>query len=334
MVHIFILHGNFSSAEKMEPLEENLKAYCASREPFEKAEEADTSAPMRLNFHRLNYDYKPSLIDCAIDVYSRTTKDLTAVNQDPGGSDNEGGGDQIILIGHSQGGLVCRLVALMMSGCDLKPEFAESTDDRQGLREDVWNDWRRLLTYTHKLAIPSGEVGPVKRYTVLGVAALASPHSGAFTMGQFSTLAGVLALGLEAFGADVLGAKNLKDLTSDRLPRLMQYMTVPKARYLSISGSSVNRYTLGCDTLLSEVASAVIPNFSVQLSKPNDRIVEEDSADLTNNMLPLEVETKPEHFSCYVNATQATHFDVYKRNEVAKRLAEWISTISTEGRSG
>lgn len=323
MLHIFILHGNFSAADTMAPLQSNLETHFANEPSQANAEVEDAPAETPPVFHLVEYNYKSSLVDCAIAAYAKITQQVTAIGQTP----DDPPGDEIILIGHSQGGLVCRLLALMMTGCARKLAFAGNSDEPNGLPEDVWKDWQTLLSSTNKTEAESSSLGPAKQYRVLGVAALASPHSGAFTMGQFSTLAGVMARGLKSLSADVFGAKNLKDLSSDRLPRLMQYMTVPNTKYLSISGSRVNRYTLGWDAPLSEAVSAMVPNFSAQLSKPNDQIVEEESADITNHLLPLEVETEPEHFNCYVNATDVTHFNIYKRDVVAKRLVTWVNAL-------
>ncbi len=314
MIKIFIIHGNFSGSNSMKPLEEALKNQLQS-DGCKYFIDVEISNKY-IEFFRIKYKYTNDLISCAREVYKSVNYNISS-------------DDLVFLVGHSQGGLVARLVSVIMTNCNLRSPYSRKKVRR--IDDRAYDDYLALS----KKFLPKC---PPKKSYIDGVTTLGSPHAGSLTMGQFSTAAGLFAKAIQ--GISSLFAKNLKDLSSDRLPRLMQYMSVPETNFLSISGSRINRYSFSLDGVFSDAVnlnlpkvlseSALVPNFSVQLSKPNDLIVEEESADLSRSLLPFEGQVEPEHFNCYVNATSVTHFNICADNVIAEKVIDWITGIASK----
>jgi hypothetical protein len=127
------------------------------------------------------------------------------------------------------------------------------------------------------------------------VVTLATPNAGAITYGQLTVQAQLALLAAKRLAA-IGGWKNFDELTTDRLFRIFQNLTIPDVRFLSISGSRVNRYRTISARTLSSVP--VIGRLGLYLELPNDLIVEDSSVDLGKAPMPCELDDL---------ATQYTH---------------------------
>ena len=168
---------------------------------------------------------------------------------------------KVLLIGHSQGGLVCRVAAVALVGTHL---------GTCGVYTQKIRKWQSLFSPKDDF---SGK---------LAVVTIATPNAGAMTLGQMS-LAAELTTRTALEAADLGGFHNVKDLTTPRLFEEFQNWLVD-ARYLSISGVSVNRYSRGSVATLAEIWPA--KRVSVRFDLPNDLVVEDSSTDLRQSLIP------------------------------------------------
>jgi hypothetical protein len=196
-------------------------------------------------------------------------------------------GRPIVLIGHSMGGLVCRVANLLLTQPDLIPQHRPIFQTYCGGDD---SDFNTLLD----LGLNHFEPRAVNLVVTLG-----TPNSGAMLKAQLNAL-GDLA-------ADIIPAKfkSLEDLTNDRLFRLFQYFSV-STPMLSISGSGWNR--LGKVHAPFRLWAA---HLGARLHLPNDMIVEDRSVDLAQSIFPNEVLSAPAakylHVRLYRGCTEMIH---------------------------
>lgn len=218
---------------------------------------------------------------------------------------------RIILIGHSQGGLVCRIAAVAI--CD--PRFSANVPVKDTAAE--LNTWRNECQQ-HAARVAS---------YLRGVITLATPNAGALTFGQFS-IAGRLLLKSTTKVANLLSVRDVADLTTDRLFRILQNFRVPDVKYLSISGSVVSRYSKANHDDLSEIP--FLSRLGVHLEKPNDGIVEDCSVDIRQALLPPEIrdlDKQYEHVRTYRDCIDVNHVNIHGNDVVVdiirSRIAQW-----------
>ena len=208
--------------------------------------------------------------------------------------------DRVLLVGHSQGGLVCRAAAIALAGihCGTCGPFTN-----------------RILQWRCKHKPPLVAEGN------LAVVTIATPNAGAFTKGQMSVLTGMLFPLVTAAVEHLSKMHNHKDLATPRLFEEFENWHV-KARYLSISGVRVNRFSLNWVRDLAEVPPLRRP--SVRFDVPNDFVVEDSSTDLRQSVIRPEVDLTDSyrHVRAYPKSTSLDHFGVRKSGEVVKVIEE------------
>jgi pimeloyl-ACP methyl ester carboxylesterase len=224
--------------------------------------------------------------------------------------------NKLILIGHSQGGLVCRIAAAaLLSPSDLLAvlqKLQTSEDQYYGVAID---GLRKLVGQTKDYAWPT---------IVVGVAMLATPNSGAITYGQLS-LQAQLAVGAAKHLASLGGWKNFDELTTDKLFRIFQRIKIADARYLSISGSRINKYRSLSARTLSSIP--VIGRLGLYLDLPNDLIVEDSSVDISKAPLPSEIADltiRYRHVRTYTDCTDVTHIAIHSNSVVEQVLGLYL----------
>ncbi len=228
---------------------------------------------------------------------------------------------RIVLIGHSQGGLICRVAAAMLAGtCDAVMPGRSTLNDAGFGR--VIGDL--LATWVGADRAGAAVVGPA----LAGVIMLGTPNGGAFTFGQLSLVGRPFAAMARQI-VSPFGMKNLPDLTTDRLPRLLQHYRVPSVKYLSVSGSAISRYSsVNYDDLASV---PLIGRLGARLELPNDSVVEDCSVDLEQAPLPCEIAdmaTQYEHVRAYVDCTSVAHTAIQSNDTVIAivkdRMNRWL----------
>jgi pimeloyl-ACP methyl ester carboxylesterase len=216
----------------------------------------------------------------------------------------------VVLIGHSMGGLVCRVAGLLLSEPDL-----------------IVRDRHIFLNYYNQnyddlKALSALRLDQQKAHRPNLVVTLGTPNSGAMLKGQISALGDLLGKALAVkFGS-------LDDLNTARLFRLFQYFSsgVPT---LSISGSGWSR--------MSKAKTDPIfwaPHLAARLHLPNDMIVEDRSVDLAQSIFPNEVLAanppkglpnylpKYLHVRVYEDCTEVTHTTMYDNGRVRDVLID------------
>jgi hypothetical protein len=101
---------------------------------------------------------------------------------------------------------------------------------------------------------------------------------------------------------------SVRDLTSDRLFRFFQPFSVDTP-CVTISGSYGNYLTPA--SLTGSVAKVA----GIQIEKPHDAVVQDDSVDLGESVLPHEF-SNHQHFRRYRDCIDAHHCDLYTREAV------------------
>ena len=138
---------------------------------------------------------------------------------------SEAGSHDVLLVGHSQGGLVCRVAAVALTG-KLRAGMAGGK-----VANRIAECQKKHLKGWH--------------CRKLGVVMIATPNAGALTFGQQSvavewTLQFTRRFIPEIDISEISGLHNLKDITTPRLFERLQNWEVD-AKYLSISGTRVSR---------------------------------------------------------------------------------------------
>ncbi len=231
---------------------------------------------------------------------------------------------KILLIGHSQGGLVCRVAAAAICA----PDQLEDAIQGQGERY-VDNTYRlealKELEYLRGQNLGDQLLARCARH-LLGVVTLATPNAGVMTHGQLS-LTGRALKWLATGVANLLEVKTIGELTTARLFRILQHVRIQEVKYLSISGSSVNRYSA-----LTYSDLQLVPTMSalgLHLEMPNDGLVEDISVDLRESPLPSEIadlEKQYTHVRCYIDCLDISHTAIHSRQRVFCELARVFST--------
>ena len=214
-------------------------------------------------------------------------------------------GEQVLLVGHSQGGLVCRVAAVALAGKHL------GTCGPFTNRISQWQSGKKLSA--------------VDRRT-LGVVTIATPNAGAMTFGQTSVAAELLGRTiLEAAGL-LHQLSNIEDLVTPRLFQELENWQV-NARHLSISAVCVNRYNRGLVGSLKELLP--MRRVSVRFNVPNDLVVEDSSTDLRQSLIRPEVDLVEnyKHVRAYPTAISLDHSSIRESPEVAKVIAENLDWI-------
>jgi hypothetical protein len=210
----------------------------------------------------------------------------------------------LCLIGHSMGGLVCRVANLALT----------HTIEFQN--------------YMALLSIAGGPsyLDPVQKLMsqlrpreVSGLVTLATPNSATLTYGQ---IAGWMKISTVVA---TLGFPNktdsFVDLTTDRLFRVLQRFRTATPT-LSISGSAHNRFSK------KPPALGVIVGIAGKLAMPNDGLVEDRSVDLKASILPNEIchmgTSKYVHLREYLNCTDVEHSTIYDDAAVYESLVAFI----------
>ena len=199
-----------------------------------------------------------------------------------------------VLVGHSQGGLVCRVAATALAGVQ-----------RGGSG-----------TFTEHISTWQRENGTAfDRCRGLGVVTIATPNCGLLALGQLSAEAELMGWGLFRL-LDHAGLHDLKDLTTPRLFREFENWRV-QARYLSVSGVRVNRFGRNAGGYITDL-------LGVRLALPNDGVVEDTSTDLRHSLIRPEVDLEDSyrHARSYRNAIDLGHSDVRESEDVFAMIKE------------
>lgn len=284
---IFVLHGMNSDASQMEPLKRRLEELIEDK---------------NVCVATLGYEYRYELVECAKLAHSKITE---ACGRDA----------PIILIGHSQGGLVARLVTLMSSKNAVDTDYqVPHNDDCAAIVKEIRNFRKES-----------------RRLNILGVCTLATPNSGALTIGQMNALGTILSPNIKRLARFLRRKKNYTDLSTDRVFRAFQFFKTVEISYLSISGAAVNRFSSGGRT-----AYQVIALLSKNLEKPNDGVVVESSANLLGGPLPNEVSERDDvdenvnHLRKYPDCINVDHSTITSSGVVQSKVAKWVESFSVQ----
>jgi hypothetical protein len=213
----------------------------------------------------------------------------------------------LCLIGHSMGGLVCRVANVALT---------------------------RTVEFQNYMAVLSIAGGPsyldpvqklvaqLRQREVVGMVTLATPNSATLTYGQIAGWMKMSAL------ATTLGFPNktasFVDLTTDRLFRILQSFRT-NTPTLSVSGSAHNRFSK------KRPALGVLVGLAGKLALPNDGLVEDRSVDLRASILPNEIchmgTGKYLHLREYSDCTDVQHSSIYDEVAVYDALVAFIQRI-------
>lgn len=213
----------------------------------------------------------------------------------------------LVLIGHSMGGLVCRVANCILRNRD----FAVIT-----------------LPLARSLGYADAEVLEIQHYQfgagtvrpVTALVTLATPNSGALLQGQVSGIAALTQKALNVFPPTKVSS--VADLTTDRLFQILQHQAVDTP-VLSISGSKLNRFATG-----SGQVSRFLSLGGIQLDMPHDSIVEDRSVNLEYSILPNEIvhqgSSPYKHLRVYEGCTNVTHTNIYDDLYVDDYLVDFL----------
>jgi triacylglycerol esterase/lipase EstA (alpha/beta hydrolase family) len=232
----------------------------------------------------------------------------------------------VVLVGHSMGGLVCRVANIALACDNLAPVMASHGKTWDYPPEDI--DLAEKFGRRAAIAQPP---------EVRAVITLATPNSGAMTKAQTASLLNLGALWHGVTPGAVLGAakalggltsayynaryQSTRDLTSIRVFRMFQHFQV-RNRCLSISGSSIN--TLAGGSLLAKS----IKFAGVTLGLPNDEIVEDRSVDLNQSVLPHEFDPQLyTHLRGYEDCAFVDHFNIYDMQVVREHVVRFVEGL-------
>ncbi len=246
-----------------------------------------------------DYEWRDDVVDSGLNLAEDVRNAIT------------GNGVDVLLVGHSQGGLVCRVAAVALAGKHVGTcgQFT-----------------KRIIQWQCRNGVP--KEGSMK----LGVVTIATPNAGVLTFGQMSVAAELLGRGIMEV-ASLLGAtRDLQDLTTPRLFQEFENWYVD-AKYLSISGVCVNRYNRGWVRDLAELWP--IKRVSVRFDVPNDLLVEDSSTDLRQSLIRPEVDliNSYRHVRVYPESTSLNHWGVRRSGEVVKVIAANLDWLFAKGDS-
>jgi pimeloyl-ACP methyl ester carboxylesterase len=213
----------------------------------------------------------------------------------------------LCLIGHSMGGLVCRVANVALTRAVEFDRYIAAQSIAGG--PSYLSPVKKLMT-------------GLRRREVSGLVTLATPNSATLTYGQ---LASWMKL---STAATTLGFPNrtasFLDLTTDRLFRVLQNFRV-NTPTLSVSGSAHNRFAK------KRPALGALVGLAGKLALPNDGLVEDRSVDLKASILPNEIchmgTSKYLHLREYSDCTDVTHSSIYDEAAVYEALDAFIERI-------
>jgi len=212
-----------------------------------------------------------------------------------------------ILIGHSMGGLVCRV-----ANCILRDQDFSS----------------KALPLARSLGYASAEILEIQQYQfgvhsvrpVSALVTLATPNSGALLQGQVSGVAALTQKMLNIFPLTQVSSG--ADLTTERLFQILQYEAVDNP-VRSMSGSKWNRFATASGQITRWLGLS-----GIQLDMPHDSIVEDRSVNLSSSILPNEVVhqgVSPHmHLRVYEGCSDVTHTNIYDDPKVRNYLADFL----------
>ena len=210
----------------------------------------------------------------------------------------------LCLIGHSMGGLVCRVANLALSRTVEFQDYMAALSIAGG---------PSYLNPVQKL------VDQLRQRPVSGLVTLATPNSATLTYGQIASWMKMSTV------ATTLGFPNKSasfvDLTTDRLFRVLQSFRTDTPT-LSVSGSAHNRFSK------RRPALGVLVGLAGRLALPNDGLVEDRSVDLRASILPNEIyhmgTSQYLHLREYSDCTDVDHSSIYDEVAVYDALVAFI----------
>ena len=219
--------------------------------------------------------------------------------------------EHVMLVGHSQGGLVCRVAAVALKGRSIR---------NCGPFTNIITEWQRC---NGNNVFNEGE----RR---LAVVTIATPNAGAMSFGQMSVAAELLGRTIMETTSLLTKLRNLEDLTTPRLFQEFEKWHVD-ARYLSISGVCVNRYSRGAVRNLAELWP--LRRVSVRFDVPNDLLVEDSSTDLRQSLIRPEIDLTDNyrHFRAYPRSISLNHSGVRESDEVGNLIVENLNWLFNRG---
>ena len=235
----------------------------------------------------------------------------------------------VALVGHSQGGLICRVAATALK--DPRALSKAIQDERSRLGKGLSRHAEECLAKLQPLDAVLDAADKLKL-----VITLATPNSCSLSLAELSAWVSVfvrMGVGLAEFG----GLRNLKDLSTSRLAAVLQHLSVDTVRYLSVSASCFNQIdgtdlrmfkqsSLGMlPQILMDVAQVfpILKVLAPRLSLPNDGIVEDASADLRKSVYRPELANlneQHEHVRLYAGNTTVLHTSLYAYPPLVEEL--------------
>jgi pimeloyl-ACP methyl ester carboxylesterase len=273
---IVVRHGIFSDHRPFQDLENFLAA------KFPKA---------KIDNHK--YEWKDSVV-------MNGTRLADSILGDPSMD-----GRPLVLIGHSMGGLVCRVANLILS----EPDVIQNN----------------LPLFRNYCVLDKGDLQTLRSFSLLGkkprsvnlMVTLATPNSGAMLWAQINSIASIVK---RPFSSHVT---SMNDLTTERLFRLLQYFSV-NTPTLSISGSGWNRFGKAPAGIMLSLA-----HLAGRLHLPNDMIVEDRSVDLDQSILKNEIlsaaPSKYLHLRLYRDCIDVVHDNIYDHGKVRDIVVDCIT---------
>src|SRR5882762_313485 len=252
----------------------------SSHKPFDNLKQFLEKTFPQCKTDNKSYDWKDSVLLNG----ARLAKEVLNANSDR----------PVILIGHSMGGLLCRVANVALTDPSGFVSLVKSLAPQLTYRNVDVLDIAAL-----QLVLPKNPI--------TAIITLATPNSGAMLAGQLSGIPYLLKTALNLFPPTNL--QSVADLTSSRLFRFLQNFAVD-TRTLSISGSQGNRFARGSGQLAAWVGKA-----GLKMEMPNDLVVEDRSVDLQYSILPNEIlhhgKSLYKHARCYMDCVDVAHTDIY-----------------------
>lgn len=215
----------------------------------------------------------------------------------------------LVLIGHSMGGLLCRVANVIFEDPNLFDVLTSNLANQLGYKG---NDIAEIKKFRFQ------DVKKMPKPNV--IVTLATPNSGAMLHGQISGIPALLKLAAHFFPPTNL--ESVADLTTDRLFRFLEQFAV-STPVLSISGSKGNRFARASGTI-----SNWLGNKGIRINLPNDLVVEDQSVDLHYSILPNEIthhrKAKYLHARGYTDCTDVWHSNIYDDWNVRDLLVDCL----------
>jgi pimeloyl-ACP methyl ester carboxylesterase len=222
---------------------------------------------------------------------------------------NVAGDQPLVLIGHSMGGLLCRVANVIFQDPTLFDTNASNLANQLGYNGNDITEIRNF-GFRHMKTMPKPNL----------IVTLATPNSGAMLHGQISGIPALLKLAARFFPPTNL--QSVADLTTDRLFRFLEQFSV-STPVLSISGSKGNRFARASGTI-----SNWLGNKGIKINMPNDLVVEDQSVDLHYSILPNEIvhhgRAKYLHARGYMDCTDVWHSNIYDDWNVRDLLVDCL----------